>query len=135
MSAPTVIPHLNVQGGEAAIAFYEKAFDAKLDRKMMAQDGKRVMNASLSINGGMVMLQDEFPEYAEFDGSKSPTTLGGSAVTIHLEVPDADAAYDKAIAAGATKIMAPDNMFWGARYAQVKDPFGHLWSIGGPLKT
>jgi PhnB protein len=57
-----------------------------------------------------------------------------SGVTLHLQVDDADRWYDRAIAAGATSVMAPENMFWGDRYAQVKDPFGHLWSIGHPLK-
>ena len=136
MAGPTVIPHLTVNDGEAALAFYEKAFGAKVEVKMPAQDGKRLMHASMSLNGGTVMLADDFPEYKqEMTGAaKSPALAGATTVTIHLEVPDADAAFDRAIKAGATTIMKPDNMFWGARYGQLRDPFGHVWSIGGPVK-
>jgi len=133
MTGPTIIPHLNVNDGEAALAFYEKAFGAKTEVKMPAQDGKRLMHASLSLNGGTIMLHDDFPEYDGMGGTKSAARLGGTAVVIHLETPDTDAAFDRATKAGASVIMKPENMFWGARYAQIKDPFGHIWSIGGPV--
>jgi PhnB protein len=74
------------------------------------------------------MMHDDFPEYS------GQAMAAPSGVTLHLQVDDADRWYDRAIAAGATSVMAPENMFWGDRYAQVKDPFGHLWSIGHPLK-
>ncbi len=130
-SAPT--PHLVVNNGEAAIAFYEKAFGAKLEAKHPADDGKRLMHAHLTLGKGTLMLHDEFPEYGG-QGAKAPTTLGGASLTIHLEVPDADSAWDRAIKAGAQVHMPLENQFWGARYGQLQDPFGHLWSIGGPLK-
>ena len=133
MSGPTIIPHLNVNDGEAAIAFYEKAFGAKTEMKMPAQDGKRLMHASLSVNGGIIMLHDDFPEHDGMGSSKSAARLGGTPVVIHLETADTDATFERATKAGASVILKPENMFWGQRYAQIKDPFGHIWSIGGPL--
>ena len=133
MQGPTVIPHLNVNDGEAAIAFYEKAFGATVAMKVPAQDGKRLMHAALGLNGGTVMLVDDFPEYG-MAGAKSPKLAGATTVTIHLEVPDADAAFERALIAGGKILMPLDNQFWGARYGILEDPFGHAWSIGGPLK-
>ena len=127
------VPHLVVSNGEAAISFYEKAFGATLQMKHPAEDGKRLMHAHLRFGGGDLMLDDDFPEFGD-QGAKAPTSLGGVSCTIHLEVPNADAAWNRAVAAGAQIVMPLDNQFWGARYGQLKDPFGHLWSIGGPLK-
>lgn len=134
MSINAVIPHLVVNDGEAAIAFYEKAFDATVSTRHPADDGKRLMHAHLKVGKDDIMLHDEFPEYGDHGGAKAPTRLGGASCTIHLEVADADATWQRAIDAGAQSIMPLDNQFWGARYGQVKDPFGHVWSIGGPLK-
>lgn len=129
----TPTPHLVVTDGEAAIRFYEAAFGAKLNAKHHAQDGKRIMHAALLLGGGVIFLNDDFPEFGDC-GRKPPPRLGGASCTIHLEVPDADEAWNRALAAGA-KVLSPiDNQFWGARYGQLEDPFGHLWSIGGPVK-
>lgn len=133
MDYSTPVPHLVVSDGEAAIKFYGKAFGAILETKHPAEDGKRLMHAHLKMGSGAVMLHDEFPEFGD-QGAKAPTRLGGASCTIHLEVPDADAAWERAIEAGAEVVMALDNQFWGARYGQIRDPFGHLWSIGGPVK-
>ena len=122
-----------VNDGEAAIAFYQKAFGAVLETKHHAEDGKRLMHAHLKMGSGALMLHDEFPEYGG-EGAKAPTRLGGTTFTTHLEVPDADEAWARAVEAGAEVTMALDNQFWGARYGQLRDPFGHLWSIGGPVK-
>ena len=130
---PPVVPYLTLRDGNAAVAFYEKAFGATLIQKLPAQDGKRLLHASLRLNGGVLMLSDEFPEMGE-GGTKAPPTLGGTAVTIHLEVDDADRWWKRAVDAGASVVMPLDNMFWGARYGKVRDPFGHVWSIGGPVK-
>jgi PhnB protein len=132
MNPFTPVPHLVVSNGEAAISFYENAFGATLQMKHPAEDGKRLMHAHLKVGGGDLMLNDEFPEFGN-QGAKTPARLGGVSCTIHLEVPDADAAWNRAIAAGAQIVMPLDNQFWGARYGQLKDPFGHLWSIGGPV--
>lgn len=134
MNNPTLTPHLVVNDGEAAIAFYERAFDATLEAKHPAEDGKRLMHAHLKLGAGALFLHDEFPESGDCGGAKAPARLGGASCTLHLEVPDAEAAWGQAIEAGAEVVMALDNQFWGARYGQIKDPFGHLWSIGGPLK-
>lgn len=129
---PPVSPYLTVRDGNAACAFYEKAFGATLMHKMPADDGKRLMHAALMLNGGVIMLADEFPEFGS-GGTPAPQTIGGSAVTIHVEVTDADRWWKRAVDAGAQVVMPLDNQFWGARYGKLKDPFGHIWSIGGPV--
>jgi PhnB protein len=134
MNVSALIPHLAVSDGEAAIAFYEKAFGATLEAKHPADDGKRLMHAHLNVGKGTLFLHDEFPEYGDQGGAKAPTRLGGASCTLHLDVPDADVAWKRAVDAGAEVVMALDNQFWGMRYGQVKDPFGHVWSIGGPEK-
>ena len=79
------------------------------------------------------MLNDDFPEMN--DGkSATPEALGGSPVTIHLVVSDVDAKFQKAVDAGATVVMPLDDMFWGDRYGELRDPFGHLWSMGQPMR-
>jgi len=128
------IPHLAVSDAHAAIAFYEKAFGAVLEEKHAAQDGQRLMHARLKLGTGVLMLHDEFPEFGDHGGSKAPTRLGGVSCTLHMDFVDSDAAWDQALAAGATVLMPLDNQFWGMRYGQLKDHFGHVWSIGGPLK-
>jgi uncharacterized glyoxalase superfamily protein PhnB len=120
-------PHLVCDGAADAIAFYTAAFGAQEMMRLPGEDG-RLMHAAVSINGSSVLLVDENLEY----GLKSPKALGGSPVTIHLVVPDADATYDRAVAAGATARMPVADMFWGDRYGVLEDPFGHLWSIATP---
>src|SRR5690242_4539014 len=99
-------PYLTVKGAADAIAFYQKAFGAKENHRMPAQDGKRVMHADLSINGGTVMLSDEFPEYSEHGGAVLAPTAGnpaGVAIALHYAAPaEVDAAYKRAIDAGCT---------------------------------
>jgi PhnB protein len=129
---PPVTPHLTVSDAKAAVAFYQRAFAARETRRMEAEDGRRLLHAALALNGGVVMLSDDFPE---FNGGRrrAPGPEGGTGVTIHLNVTDVDAAMARAIAAGATALMQPADMFWGQRYGKVRDPFGHEWSLGGPL--
>ena len=126
----TVSPHLTIEGATDAIAFYKKAFGAKLLGKMVAADGKRLMHAQIKIGDSMVMLMDAFPEW----GSKGPKALGGSAVGIHLYVKDCDALFKKAVKAGAKVMMPMADMFWGDRYGQVRDPFGVLWALNQPKR-
>jgi len=129
---PSVSPHLVVGDGAAAIDFYVKAFDAVELGRVQGPDG-RLMHAALQINGSTVMLNDDFPEYN--DGkSSTPTALGGTPVTIHLTVTDVDAKFQQAIDAGATVIAALENQFWGDRYGVLRDPFGHHWSLGQPVR-
>lgn len=123
-----VIPHLTIREGKAAdaIDFYKAAFAAEESRRIPAEDGKRLMHAHLHVNGGSLMLNDDFPEYG--GGAGTP-----AAVTLHLQTDDADVWWQRALAAGATVRMPLDNQFWGDRYGQLVDPFGHVWAIGGPV--
>ena len=117
----SITPHLVCDGAAEAIEFYKKAFGAVEGGRMQTPDGK-IMHAEVRIGDSTVMLVDEFPDY----GSIGPKKLNGSSpVTIHLYVPDVDRVFEQAIAAGATVRMPLDNQFWGDRYGQVVDPFGH----------
>lgn len=128
-----VIPHLVVDNAAAAIEFYGKAFGATEVFRMPAQDGKRLLHAELQLNHARIFLRDEFEEECSAGKVVSPKTLGGTASVFHLTVKNCDEAYERAIAAGATSILAPWDAFWGDRYAQVMDPFGHCWSLAHPL--
>ncbi len=120
----TVTPHLVCAGAAEAIEFYKKAFGAVEGGRMPGADGK-LMHAMVRIGDSTVMLVDEFPQWGCF----GPKSLKGSPVTLHLYVKDVDAAFAKAIDAGATATMPPQDMFWGDRYGVLQDPFGHNWSI------
>lgn len=127
-----VTAHLTIAGRRAreAIEFYKKAFGAvEAMPPHAAEDGVRIMHAHLRLNGGSVMLNDEFPEYGECGAGGTP-----GAVTLHLQVDDADRWFDRATQAGANVTMPLEDQFWGDRYGQLKDPFGHSWSIGAPAK-
>ena len=124
-----VYPYLTVKGGKAAIAFYGRAFGAVEEFSMPGQDGERLMHARLRINGDAVLLSDDFPE---FQGrTETPPPQG---FTIHLQVDDVEAWWKRAVDAGATIVMPLGDQFWGDRYGVVKDPFGHTWSMGAPVK-
>ncbi|QGP79524.1 VOC family protein [Sphingobium sp. CAP-1] len=127
---PGVTAHIVIPDGKAAdaIAFYQTAFGATEQSRHMADDGARIMHAHLTINGGPLMLNDHFHEMA--NGEPLPPAAG---TTLHLEVDDADIWWNRALEAGATVRFPLDNQFWGARYGQIIDPFGHIWSIGGPV--
>ena len=123
-----ITPLLTVDGAAEALEFYARAFGAEEISRVTIRDG-RIMHAVMRINGDMLHLGDTF---TELGGVGSPIALGGTTVTLHLETPDADALYNRAIAAGATPIVPMQEMFWGQRYGQLRDPFGHRWSIGSP---
>ncbi len=132
---PPLLPYLTVSDGAAAIEFYTKAFGAEEHERHHMPGSTKIMNARLSINGGMFMLADDFSK--EF-GMKcvTPEALGGSPVTLHLELTnDVDAAFAKAVTAGASVKMLLADQFWGDRYGQVMDPFGHTWSLGQKMET
>jgi PhnB protein len=120
----TVTPHLVCAGAGAAIDFYKKAFGATETSRMPGPGGK-LMHASIRIGDSAVMLVDEMPEW----GSLGPKALKGSPVVIHLYVDDVDAFTVRAVAAGAKVTMPVADMFWGDRYGQLEDPFGHRWSV------
>jgi PhnB protein len=120
----TVTPLLVCRGAEKAIEFYKNAFGAEI-QNVSKDDGQHVTHAQIKIGDSIVMLTEEFPSYH----CLSPQSLNGSPVTLHIYTADADAAFAKAVAAGAQATMPLMDAFWGDRYGQVTDPFGHLWSI------
>jgi len=121
----SVTPHLVCAGAANAIEFYKKAFGATEVARLPGAQGK-IMHAMLRIGDSAVMLADEMPEW----GSLGPKSLKGSPVTIHLYVADADKFVERAAAAGAKVTMPVAEQFWGDRYGQIEDPFGHRWSVG-----
>jgi len=121
----TITPHLVVVGAEQALEFYKKAFGAQVAGVHKTPDGK-VMHAEFKIGDSKLMLNDEFPGM----GSLSPKTLGGSPVVLNLYLDDIDKIFNQAVSAGATVTMPLANQFWGDRYGQIKDPFGHIWALG-----
>lgn len=98
-----------------------------------APGSDKLMHASLSINGGILMMCDD--SSAQMGGkSETPEALGGSPVTFHLAVDDVDDAWARALAAGAEVTMPLADQFWGDRYGQLRDPFGHKWSMGQSVR-
>lgn len=120
----TLSAHIVCEGASEALAFYRKAFDAQELTRLPRPDGK-IMHAAIRIGDSVLMLMDDFPEW----GSLGPKALKGTPVTLHLYVKDVDAAMQQAQAAGARITLPAADMFWGDRYGQVVDPFGHRWSI------
>jgi PhnB protein len=120
----TVTPYLVVKDGARAIEFYKNAFGAKELFRMPGPDGK-IAHAELQIGDSRIMLGTESPQM----GSKSPETLKGTPVGIFLYLDDVDAAFKRAVTAGAKEQQAPQDMFWGDRYGKVVDPFGHEWQL------
>ena len=122
-----VTPYLSVRDGAAAIDFYKAAFAAQ-EVERHAFEGK-LGHATLRINGGRVMLADEFPDLEAVTGNVAPPTLDGrTTFTLTLTVNDADAWQARALKAGATEIRACSDEFFG-RHGKVRDPFGHVWSL------
>jgi PhnB protein len=120
----TLTPYLVIRDASKAIEFYKQAFGAKVREVHYTPDGK-VMNASLKIGDSIVMMSDEFP----FGPCKSPQSLGSTTIIVHIYVKDVDKLYNQAVAAGAKVAMPLMDAFWGDRYGQLEDPFGHRWSL------
>ena len=123
-----ITPHIVVQDAERAAAFYRDAFRATELSRIPTPDG-RLMSVQLRLHDGMLHLADEFPEM----GVLAPPSIGGTAVVLALEVPDADAVFAQAVAAGATVRQPLQDMFWGDRHGQLDDPFGHRWNVSQHL--
>ena len=123
---PQILAQLSVRRGRAAIAFYEAAFGARETDRLIEPGGTRIGHAELDFDGTTVMLADEFPEF----GVKGPEAIGGTPVTVQLQVDNADAAIDRALKAGATLERPVQDQFYGERMGTIRDPFGHRWSIG-----
>ena len=129
-----ITPYLMVRGGKAAGEFYARAFGAEELERYDDPDGERLGHVTLRINGAHVYLSDEYPELVDQVGTRSPADLGGTTVTISLTVDDADAWWTRATAAGAQIVRPLADEPYG-RSGKLRDPFGHVWSIIGPLKA
>lgn len=121
----TLTPAMPVRGADRAIDWYTKAFGAQLLNRIGTPDGKSVWHAEIRIGDSVLMIADEDPQM----GAKSSLTLGGVTSTIHLYTDDVDKLVARATAAGAKTVMPPADMFLGDRYAQISDPFGHVWGV------
>ena len=119
----SVTPYITVDDAEAAIAFYEKAFGATEHLRLAM--GDKIGHADIVIGDSHVMLSDEFPDM----GKLGPTSRGGTTASLMVYVPDVDAAFDKAIAAGGEVVRPVEDQFYGERSGWLKDPFGHEWTL------
>jgi PhnB protein len=120
---PVLSPYLCVSDAAQAIAFYQSAFGAVERYRLTDKKTGKVVHAELLIEGGLIMLSGENPQW----GNKSPSSLGGTAVTFCVMVNNVDSAFDHAVAAGAKVLMEPADQFYGFRSCSVTDPFGHQW--------
>jgi PhnB protein len=125
----TLTPNLICKNAPAAIGFYKNAFDAKELMRLEYADGK-IGHAEIMIGDSPVMVSDEHPD----QGCLSPQTIGGSPITMHLYVPDADAFFARAIAAGATQLSPVEEQFYGDRAGRLQDPYGYRWHIATATK-
>jgi PhnB protein len=121
-----VVTHLAVTDGVGALEFYKTAFGAEEHGRVYAEDGKRLMHASVMINGGPMMLNDFFPEFGH-------TPSAPQAIVLHLQVDDVDHWWKRAVDAGCTVAMPLEKQFWGDRYGHLLDPFGVRWSLAQTL--
>jgi PhnB protein len=124
-----VMPYLTVDDGEKAVEFYRRAFGATERTRMAGPDGK-IAHCELEIGDAVIMLSDEFPQFA----TKSPKQLGGTTVGLFMYVEDVDEAIQTAADAGATITMPAEDQFWGDRFGQVQDPFGHQWQLASRVE-
>lgn len=121
---PTLAPAIAVTNGAQAIEFYKKAFGAEERYRLIDPESGRIGHAELTINGALLMLSDEYPQF-----NKTPETLGGVSAKFLLMFPDVDAAFARAVDAGAEVVIPLSNQFYGHRDGRVRDPFGHEWLL------
>lgn len=124
-----VFPYLRVHDAAAAIAFYENAFGAR-ELSRLQEPGGRIGHAEVRIGPTTLMLADEYPEH----GIVGPRTLGGTTFSLHLHTDDVDAAFERAVQAGATVVRPLADHFYGERSGMVRDPFGHEWLLGSHIE-
>jgi PhnB protein len=125
-----LVPYLAVRGAVAAIDWYRNVFGAREVVRYTADDGT-IGHAELLIGRAHLMLSDEYLEY----GAASPAHLGGSSVALNLDVPDVDAVFERAVAAGAVVARAPADQPYGERTGQFLDPWGHRWMVQTTIAT
>ena len=119
----TVTPSLTFKDSARALEFYKKAFGAKVLDFFASPTGRGTMHATMQIGNSILMMGDEMPN------CKSAETLGSSPMSLYVYVPNADATFNRAVAAGAAVVMPVADMFWGDRAGNIKDPFGYSWMI------
>jgi PhnB protein len=124
-----VFPYLRVKGAAKAVEFYQQAFGATEKFRLVEPSG-RVGHVELEFGPAIIMVSDEYPEM----NLLGPASIGATTFTIHLHVDNADAALDRAVAAGATLIRPPSDAFYGERSGTVRDPFGHEWMLGHSIE-
>lgn len=123
--ANSITPHLAVKGAAKAMEFYKKAFGAT-EHSRMEGPGGSIMHASMKIGDSSFFIADEMPGQQV---CLAPPSLGGTTVVLNLYVTDCDKIFNQAVAAGAKVSMPLADQFWGDRYGQVTDPYGHVWAI------
>ncbi len=121
----SVTPYMALRDAAGALDFYRRAFDAELGMKLEMPDGK-IAHAEMRIGDSIVMMSEENEEW----GNKSPQSLGGSPMFLMIYLPDVDAAFAKALAAGATQVRPVEDQFYGDRTGTLKDPYGYQWTLG-----
>jgi PhnB protein len=125
----TITPHIVVKDADTASKWYQRALGAEESDRLPLPDGK-VMYVELRFGDTRVMAADEFPDF----GILSPLTLGGTAVVLHLECDDVEAAWQTAVDAGGEVLSPLQDQFWGARQGQLRDPFGHKWNLAHQVR-
>ena len=125
----SVTPHLVVRDPAAASDWYQRALGA-VEHSRVPLPGGKVLTVELRFGDSTVMIADEFPDF----GILSPLAIGGTAIVLHLAVADADAAWKRAMDAGAEAVHPPADQFWGERQGQLRDPFGHKWNLAQHLR-
>lgn len=126
-----VTPSFTFKDSQKAIDFYKKAFGAKVIDLLPNLNGRGVMHATIQIGNSILMMGDEMPDSK---CSKSAESLGSSPVSFYIYVPNVDAAFKQALAAGGVEVMPVADMFWGDRCGTLKDPFGYSWMIGTHMR-
>ena len=129
MTVHQLFAYLRVENAPKAIDYYREAFGAR-EKFRLTEPGGRVGHAELELGGTTLMLSDEYPEL----GIRGPTALGGTSVSIHLHVDDADATLRRAVALGGEILREPQDHFYGERSGTLRDPFGHEWNIGHEIE-
>ena len=129
MAIHELFAYIRIKDAAKAIDFYQRAFGAR-EKFRLSEPTGRIGHAELDFGGTTLMLSDEFPEYNIY----GPQTIGGTSLTIHLHVDDADALIRRAVAAGATVVRPAQDQFYGERSGTVRDPFGHEWNIGHEIE-
>ena len=130
----SVTPHLTVKGAAAAMDFYVQAFAAEELCRFGMPGSELIAHGLLKIGDSLVMVADEFPPEFGCAGVFAPTTGQGTTVTLQVYSADVDGMYRQALAAGCTTLMEPMDAFWGDRYGQVCDPYGHHWALATHLR-